>query len=111
MKPILLALLVTLRGLLVDYLSSKKVKTAILTALAAAFIHDPGIRDWVVVTGLSLLGVQGLTDVGKSAAISKADAMIKTGLAAPLILTRTPTEPLGLPIAGGPPPPPASSTR
>jgi len=111
MRPILLALAITLRTLLVDYLSSKKVLTAILTSLAAVFIDDPGIRDRVVLAGLSLLGVQGLTDVGKSAAISKADAMVKSGIGTPLVFSRTPTEPLGLPVPPSPPPTPPASTR
>jgi hypothetical protein len=99
MRTVLIALLATLRTLLIDYLTSKKVLTAILTSLAAAFIPDAVIRDRVVAAGLALLGMQGLADVGKAGAQLKADAMVNSGIGQPLVLTRTPTEPGGVAVS------------
>ncbi len=70
MKALLASLLVMLR----DFVTSKKVLTAILTAAAGALIKDPTVRDRVVAAGLTLLGAQAMTDHGKAAEEVKAAA-------------------------------------
>ncbi len=55
-----------------DFVTSKKVLTALLTAGAGLFIKDPDARDRVVAAGLALLVAQGATDAGKAAAVTKA---------------------------------------
>lgn len=93
MKAFLLLLLVMLR----DFVTSKKVLTAVLTGVAGLAVKDPAMRTRVIEIGLVLLGAQGLTDHGKAAAEVKA--------AAPA----APVE--GLPAWKDPPTGPAGSSR
>ena len=67
--------LVLLARMLVEFLTSKKVLTAILTAAAGAFIKDPATRDRVVAVGLTLIGGIALADHGKAAAAGKRPAI------------------------------------
>jgi hypothetical protein len=73
-KAALLRLGVCLWAMLHDFLTSKKVLTAILTAVAGVAIKDPDTRDRVVTVGVGLLVAQGATDAGKAAAVTKAKA-------------------------------------
>lgn len=74
MKAFLLSLLVMLR----EFLTSKKVLTAALTAVAGAFIKDPAVRDRVVAAGLFLLTAIAAVDHATASAGGKTTAGAKT---------------------------------
>lgn len=57
-----------LLGMLREYATSKKVLTAVLTALVPLVVHDPVIREWVMGSGLTLLLALAAQDHGKAAA-------------------------------------------
>lgn len=96
------AFLLLLLGMLRDFVTSKKVLTAVLTAVAGALIKDPTTRDRIVAIGLMLLGGQALTDHGKAAEEVKAAVAAKAPLsgsisAAPFVsgFTVGPAVPVG----------------
>lgn len=64
--------------MLKDFVTSKKVLTAAITAVATALIKDPGLRTNVVEIGAVLLAGQGLADHGKAAAQIKSDSSSST---------------------------------
>lgn len=64
LKGFAVSVLVMLR----DFVTSKKVLTAVLTAGATYFVKDTAIRDRVVAIGLILIGGQALADHGATAA-------------------------------------------
>jgi len=66
--------------MLVEFLTSKKVMTAILTTVAAVFVKDPATRDKIVEAGLALLIGIGLTDFGKAKAIAPTTAKTVTAV-------------------------------
>lgn len=74
MKAFLLSLLVMLR----EFLTSKKVLTAALTAVAGAFIKDPAVRDRVVAAGLFLLTAIAAVDHATASAGGKTTVGAKT---------------------------------
>lgn len=55
-----------------DFVTSKKVLTAVLTGVASMVVKDPATRTHIVEIGAVLLAGQGLNDHGKAAAEVKA---------------------------------------
>lgn len=74
MKAELKALGVCLWRMLVEFVTSKKVLTAVLTSVAGLVIKDPATRDHVLAVGVTLIGGIAIADAGKVAAAKKADA-------------------------------------
>jgi hypothetical protein len=66
------ALLLSLGAMLREYLTSKKVLTAVLTALAGVFIKDAAVRDRVVAVGMTLIAALAVVDHGKATAGARA---------------------------------------
>lgn len=60
--------LAPLLAMLREWITSKKVLTAILTAVAGVLIRDHELRDRVMAVGVVLLGAQGANDAGKGKA-------------------------------------------
>lgn len=75
----------------VEYVTSKKVLTFVLTSVAGMVIKDPNTREWIVGSGIALIIGQGAADFGKAKP-------------APVVVQATP-----LVVAPAPPPLGASS--
>jgi hypothetical protein len=68
MKDALKKLGICLWVMLHDFLTSKKVLTAILTSVAGIVIKDPATREHVLAVGITLIGGQAIQDFGKAKA-------------------------------------------
>lgn len=55
-------------AMFIAWATSKKVLTAVLTAIAALLIKDTAVRDRVVGVGITLIAAIAVTDHGKAAA-------------------------------------------
>ena len=60
--------------MLKDFVTSKKVLTAVATAIVSSLVSDPEQSKHIIEIGAVLLAGQGLADHGKAAAQVKANA-------------------------------------